>query len=355
MYATALSDTLSALRASFAAASDASAESSTQVYDVADAPVVLRFAGVELRDALSPAFAHLVASPEDDRRTPALTVQLWDSASTGAPTPPRPATPPEYPAGALLHFGDGSLRGAYAPATETLSILDLDSGVGWHWVNDVSAIPHWDRARPFRQMLCWWLQSRGYLQLHGSAVGTPQGGVLMVGKSGSGKSMTSLSILGSGLLYAADDYCAMQVDGQPRIISLYNSGTFEPADGTRLLPHLLPLASNVDRLATEKAVIFAHQHFPMQTTAGFPLRAILTPTVHPSRRESRVVEIPRTAAFAALAPSTIVQMRTPTRGALTVMSELVRRVPSYGLEVGTDTAAIPGTIGEFLERSMSSA
>ena len=121
----------------------------------------------------------------------------------------------------------------------------------------------------------------------------------------------------------------------------------------RLLPHLLPLASNVNRLATEKAVIFAHQHFPMQTTAGFPLQAILTPTVDATRRASRVVEIPRTAAFAALAPSTIVQMRTPTREALTVMSELVRRVPSYGFEVGPDTAAIPGTIADFLERSTS--
>ena len=197
MHATVRSDTLGPVRASFAAAADASAKSSTHLYEIADAPVVLRFAGAELRDALSPAFAHLVAGREDERRTPALTVHLWDSISTGAPPPPLPAKPPEYPTGALVLSGDESLRCAYAPATDTLSILDLDSGVGWHWVNDVSAIPHWDRARPLRQMLSWWLQSRGYLQLHGSAVGTTQGGVLMVGKSGSGKSMTSLSILGS--------------------------------------------------------------------------------------------------------------------------------------------------------------
>jgi hypothetical protein len=204
-------------------------------------------------------------------------------------------------------------------------------------------------------MLCWWLQNRGYLQLHGSAVGTAEGGVLMAGKSGSGKSMTSLSVLGSTLLYAADDYCAMQVEGSPRIISLYSSGTLEPEDGRRLLPHLMPLASNPDRLATEKAVIFAHEHFPSQTTHGFPLRAILIPTVRATERASRVVEISRAAAFAALAPSTIVQMRTPTKEALNVMSELVRQVPSYGFEVGADTAAIPEAIADFLARGTPSA
>jgi hypothetical protein len=354
MYASAGSDALSELAGSFAAA-DSAGQSSTHRYDIADAPVVFRFAGDALRAALSPAFGHLASSSDDRSAPPALTVHLWDSASSGAPAPLRPTAPDEYAEGALVHFAHGSLRGVYAPATETLSALDLGSGVGWHWLGDVSNIPHWDRARPLRQMLCWWLQFRGYLQLHGSAVGTAQGGVLMAGKSGSGKSMTSLSVLGSTLLFAADDYCAMQVEGSPRIISLYSSGTLVPEEGRRLLPHLMPLASNPDRLATEKAVIFAHQHFPSQTTHGFPLRAILIPTVRATRRASRVVEISRAAAFAALAPSTIVQMRTPTKEALNVISELVRQVPSYGFEVGADTASIPGTISDFLERGTPSA
>jgi hypothetical protein len=199
-------------------------------------------------------------------------------------------------------------------------------------------------------MLFWWLQSRGYLQLHGSAVGTAEGGVLMVGKSGSGKSVSSLSVLGSKLFFAADDYCAVPVGGPPRVVSIYSAGKLVPEDGRKLLPHLLPLASNPGRLASEKAVIFAHQHFPAQTTAGFPLKAILVPRVRTTQRESRVVEIPRTDALAALAPSTIVQMRTAKQEALGVITKLVGQVPSYGLDVGTDTSSIPDTIADFLDR-----
>ena len=213
----------------------------------------------------------------------------------------------------MFHLREGSLRAAYAPGTEALSVLDLSSGTAWHWVNDVSAIPYWDRASPMRQMLFWWLQSRGYLQLHGSAVGTPEGGVLMAGKSGSGKSVTSMSILGSTLLFAADDYCAVPVDGSPRIVSIYSAGKLVPEDGMKLLPHLMPLASNLDRLVTEKAIVYAHQHFPSQTTAGFPLQAILVPMVRATQRESRVVDIPRAAALAALRRARSSRCALPSR------------------------------------------
>ena len=239
-------------------------------------------------------------------------------------------------------------RAVYEPGTEALSVLDSSAGEAWYWVADVARIPFWDRASPMRQMLFWWLETRGYLQVHGSAVGTASGGVLLVGRRGSGKSVTSLASLGSTLLFAADDYVAVSMDGAPRLASIYSSGKLVPEQGRKLLPHLMPLASNPDRLDTEKAVIFAHEHFSTQTTAGFPLRAILVPMVRPTQRESRIVDISRAAAFAALAPSTIVQLRTAGQDELTVLTQLVAQVPSYGIELGTDTGAIAGTIGDLL-------
>ena len=91
-----------------------------------------------------------------------------------------------------------------------------------------------------------------------------------------------------------------------------------------------------------------HQHFPDQVTAGFPLRAILVPSVRPLQQESRIVETSRAGALAALAPSTMFQLRSADGDALGTMSRLLERVPSYGLEVGTDVGAIPGVIEDFL-------
>ena len=343
-----LSDRLEGVAASFAAAGDASGGVSLDRYRIAGVPVWLRFASPALRDRLAPAFAHLADQSDEGQTAPALTVNLWDSASTGAPPPPRPSAPSDHAPGALFHFHEPPLRAAYQPGLETLSILDSTSMVAWHWVADAAEQPYWDQASPIRQILFWWLASRGYLQVHGAAVGTPAGGVLLVGRGGSGKSTVALSSLGSELLYAGDDYVAVTIDPAPRVQSLYNSGKLHPEHIHGLLPHLLPLLSNAERLEDEKAVMYVQQHYPAQTTSGFPLRAVLVPKVRATERGSRIVATSRATAFAALAPSTIFQLHTAGPDALATMSKLVEKVPCFGLETGSDISAIPATIADFL-------
>jgi hypothetical protein len=336
------------LASSFAAAADASGGVTDNGYAIAGAPVLLRFASPALRRSLAPAFAHLAQPLAADAHAFSLTVNLWDSATTGAPPPDRPAVPEDAAAGALYHFNEAPLRAAYQPGLETLSVFDADAGVAWHWVADAAEQPYWDQACPIRQILSWWLATRGSLQLHGAAVGTASGGVLLVGKGGSGKSTTALSTLGSRLRYAGDDYVAASVDPEPRIHSLYNTGKLEPQHLHELLPHLLPLVTNAEQLEDEKAVIYVEQHFPEQTTDGFPLSSILVPTIRPLQREPQIVTTSRAAAFGALAPSTMLQLHTADSHVWSAMSRLVSRVPCFGLELGSDIAAVPGLIDDFL-------
>jgi hypothetical protein len=278
---------------------------------------------------------------------PALIVNLWDTAA-GSEPPPCPPVPAGHAPGALYHFEEGSLRGVYRPGLEALSVLDGEAGVAWHWVADAREQPYWDEACPLRQILFWWLRTRGFLQVHGASIGTKDGGVLVVGKGGSGKSTVALSALGTDLLYGGDDYVAVAVEPEPRVQSLYASGKLEPEHVRDLLPHLAPLLANADRLETEKAVLYVHEHFPEQTTSGFPLRAVLVPRVRADRPETRVVGVSRAEAFAALAPSTILQLHTADQSAFATMSRLVGRVPCYGLEAGSDVAAIPHAVADFL-------
>ncbi|HXG75980.1 MAG TPA: hypothetical protein VNJ53_05370 [Gaiellaceae bacterium] len=242
----------------------------------------------------------------------------------------------------------------YQSGLESLSLLDTGRDTAWHWVADAERVPYWDQASPIRQLLFWWLQTRGYLQVHAGAVGTPEGGVLLVGKSGSGKSTVSLCCLGSSLQFAGDDYVAVSTGQAPQVASLYGSAKLEPEHVTRLLPHLVPLLANRGRLDSEKALLYVNRHFPSQVTSGFPLRAVVVPTVRPAQRESRLVPISRSAAFAALAPSTIVQLHTARQDALAAMAALLALVPCYGLEFGSDLAAVPDALVSLLERLSSS-
>jgi len=337
---------LDGIERTFDRARQAAGEVVAPAFKIAGDPVSLRFAGGALAELLTTAFAHL---PRDDATQPRLTVRLWDSESTGTEPPPLPPTPSDGPFGAFYYFGEGPYRVLYQPGPNALSMLDTSRGLAWYWVESAERLSHWEAAAPLRHVLQWWLSSTGRQQVHGGAVGTLEGGVLIVGKGGSGKSTATLSTLDSDLLYAGDDYVAVTLEGTPYLHSMYSSGKVEPHHLSRL-PHLGTAVWNADRLEREKAVVFVHRHWPERTATGFPLRAVLVPRVVDSRTEPAIAPVSRASALAALAPSTIFQLHPSGQEALAAMARVIERVPTFALELGSDIPAIPQAISEFLSR-----
>jgi hypothetical protein len=326
------------LRSAFGEA-EAGAPAEVRPFRIGGHQVLLRFAGQGVLPAVAPAFAHLDAPPVRD---PELVVDIWDSTSTGAAPPQRPRVDPESPVGAFYYFEDPPLRGVFQPGMQALSAVDLRAGHAWYWVADPGALPYWERAAPIRQILHWWMATRGHQQVHGGAVGTPDGGVLLVGKGGSGKSTCALASLVSELRYAGDDYTMVSIRPRPWVHSLFGSGKVDPENLWRV-PHLEPAVSNPEHLATEKAVVFVNQHFPDRVIDGFPLRAIVLPAITGGIR-TRVTPASRAAALTALAPSTVFQLHTAGGPALRYLARLVQEVPAYTLELGGDVSEIPEVI-----------
>ena len=303
---------------------------------VAGKPVRIRFAGWAAAEALSPAFAHLEARADEP---PALTLHVWDTGSR----------PPETnAAGASYYSEQDGVRTLHQPASGVYSVLDAEAANGWFRMPDANGLPYWDYTAPFRHLLSWWLDAQGLRQVHGGAVGTEDGGVLLVGPGGSGKSTTALSTLrDERLRYAGDDYVAVGAGRAPVVHSLYCSGKVHPEDLHRL-PHLEPAVADSAR-PDEKAVFYVEQAFPGRAIAGFPLRAIVVPRVT-DRRAARALPGTRAEALAALAPSTIFQLHPPARDALAWMAGLVRAVPTFVLELGSDVETIPPELLRIAER-----
>jgi hypothetical protein len=303
---------------------------------VAGQPVRIRFAGAAAAEALSSAFAHLRDRGDEP---PALTLHVWDS---GVPRAEANA------AGASYYYEQDGVRALHQPASDVFSVLTAKSDVGWFWMPDANGLPYWDYTAPFRHLLSWWLDAQGLRQVHGGAVGTEKGGVLVVGPGGSGKSTTALSSLrDERLRYAGDDYVAVGSGAEPAVYSLYCSGKVHPDDLHRL-PHLEPAVADGAR-PDEKAVFYVEQAFPGRSIAGFPLRAIVVPRVT-DRRAARALPGTRAEALAALAPSTIFQLHPPARDALAWMAGLVRQVPTFVLELGADVETIPAELLRIIER-----
>jgi hypothetical protein len=180
--------------------------------------------------------------------------------------------------------------------------------------------------------------------VHAAAVGNETGGVLLPGKSGSGKSTTSLACLGSELSYVSDDTSLISCKRAPYVYSLYNTakiGHFQH------LPHLESYVSNAVRVENEKGMIFLHQHFPRKIISGFPLKGILVPRIT-GEETTHIKSTTPGMALKALAPSTLFQLPGAGLQAFRLMSQLVKEVPCFRLNLGTDMEEIPKVIQQFL-------
>ncbi|MGB0383497.1 MAG: serine kinase [Ardenticatenaceae bacterium] len=314
-------------------------------YEIAGCPICLRFAGSALISPLAPALQHLATPPVP---TPALTVCLWDSASTGTPMPPPPWAASDYLARQEIRgYNDERIQTTFDVGGGVLSMLDIKQNLALYWTRDAERVPTYERAEPLRALLNHFLRHHGRHLVHAGAVGSKTGGVLLAGKSGSGKSTTALACLDSELLYASDDYCALATEPAPYVYSLYNSAKLDVEHMSHRVPHLRAQISNPEELETQKALFFFHQHYPEKITTGFPLRAILLPHVT-GRLESILVPASPIAALKALAPSTIIQLPGAGQAAFQAMAKLVKQVPCYHLELGTELARIPEVILKLL-------
>lgn len=310
---------------------------------IGEAPVRLRFAGRSLAEQLSHAFDHLVFDGTDD---PELTIHAWDSEDSATPPPRQPPIAPGSPRGTTLYSADEGRRLACRPALGQLSAYEQAASSAWFWCRSARELPFWEPAAPFRQILHWWLPDRDALLLHGAAVGFADGGVLLVGAGGSGKSTAALSSLASDLLYAGDDYVAVELQPEARVLSLFCSGKLEPAHAN-VLSHLPAPTFAGDGAAEEKSVFYVAEQFPERMCRHFRLRAIVAPCICGS--EPRFRPLTAGQALAALAPSTLLQLVPARQEALSAMARLLVDIPAFALDIGGPTELIPPEIERLLQ------
>jgi hypothetical protein len=330
------------LSSGFAGAAEAAGVTELRLR-IADAPVLVRFAGEPLGEQLGRALEHLVDGSEAE---PVLTICAWDSEQSGTQPPPLPTLGHGDPRGTTFYASDQGRRLASRPVLGQLSAYDPDRRTGWFWCRNGRELPFWERAAPFRQLLHWWLPEYGKLLVHGAAVGRATGGVLLVGRGGSGKSTCALSTLTSPLLYAGDDYVAVDPGPEPHVFSLYCSGKLVPSHA-RLLPHLPAPSFAGDGSLEEKSVFYVAERFPDRMCGGFPLKAVVAPRIGgaaPAHAPAGPAE-----ALAALAPSTLLQLVPAEAEALTAMAGLLKRVPAYRLDVGGPVELLPEALDRLLE------
>ncbi|MGZ3644752.1 MAG: serine kinase [Ktedonobacteraceae bacterium] len=314
-------------------------------YSVAGLTVRLCFASNELMDHIIPAFEHISTRPVPRAD---LTICLWDCASTNTECL-------KIPLGRSLHEArteEGEVRlekifSAYNPGSKTLSLLHSRNNVALFWTEDASKLPDFEKGAPLRTIFSWYFSSQSLQMVHAGAVGTSEGGILLGGKGGSGKSTCAISCIGSNLSYLSDDYCLIGVNGEAQAHSLYGTAKLD-ASGLQRFFHLSGCMANPDTWKDGgKALYFIHQLCPENLVTTFPVKGVVIPRIT-GCDEPYVSPLSRAQILVSIAPSTVFQHPGVGPEAFSFLSDFVKRIPGFQLCIGPDIARIPGVLKELL-------
>ena len=314
-------------------------------YDLDGVNIRIVFAGPELEQVLTDALAHLEIVDDPDRDADA-TFHVWDSASTGVEMAPPPCGQECFTErGDIWGMRAGRTRVAFHWSEFAVALAQQDLRCCVHWVADAGSIPYWGRASPLRTLFHWVMQWHGRHLLHAASVGTEDGGILITGKGGVGKSTTALACLADGMRYVADDYLIVALD-PPRAISLYATAKLNP-DQVRRFPALRPLVTNDDALDNEKAMLQLYPSHGELIARRLELRAVATPEITGDPVTGFAAVDPARLRHAA-AFTTITQLPHAGHDSHLFIDRLVATLPNRTLRLGTDLPGIAAAIRAWL-------
>lgn len=307
---------------------------------IAGRNVCIRYATTELADRLTPATRHLT-SPHHG--TPDLTIDFWTEANHAC------FVPAGSPAGTTV-VDAGSVVVSWDAMGGPLVAYDRVRRHGWIRFSRSANALRWEPAAPFSRIMHWWAFDKGLQLLHAAAVGRAAGGVLLVGRGGSGKSTTALACLAAGLDFAGDDRCLVAAGDPPVVHGLYASAKGDDRTA-RLLPEFKAEFAQSPLRVDGESIIFPDRVRPHGISSGFPLLGIIIPRPGGSP-ESRVVPSRPSAALRALAPSTLMQMPGHRAAGLQRLAAVVRRLPAWELTLGPDPATAASVIRALLDEEL---
>jgi hypothetical protein len=326
----------------------------TTTLAVAGDPVQLSFSSPELESLFLPALSHLVVPPSAGRAVgsqarPALRLLVWDSASSGVDLPYR-SRPKQATAAISAREATGtcSLYHESGPGEVWgLSLYEPARHGGGLWVSDASRVPWWERAAPLRVVWQWALTRPDRCLAHAAAVGGPAGGILLVGKGGSGKSTTTVAAALGGMAVAGDDYVVLEDRPGAGVVACSLYATTKLVPGTaRLLPGTATLLAGPSGTDGEKLVVGIEQIRAGALCAELTVRAVVIPQI--SAGPGGLSKASMADAFRALAPSTVFQHFVRGAASFSPLARMLRQLPCYRLALGPDPQEAVGLLKGLL-------
>ena len=317
------------------------------VYIFAGHTARIRVIGRDLAKHIYRPFSHL-KTKGPSFAPPELRIDLWDENLTGKGGSIGPTNNGGGWSETTVKSFNDQFVGQQLP--NTVSCLDrrakhIVASIAWH-----DRIFIYEQAKPLARLLLEWHNDRGVQVIHAGLVARNGTGILFVGKSGSGKSTSSLACIAAGFDYLSEDYVGLEActDGSFLGHSLYSSVFVQTSQLARF-EELIPYAIKGRLPHEEKSVIILSEIFPERLRRSVLIRALVLLRVL-DRPELRPRPASKGEALLALGPSSLLQIPNRELGAngFKRLVELVERVPCYWLDVGCGLGSVAPGVEEIL-------
>lgn len=323
------------------------------VFEILGRLVRLRLAGDALAGVLTDSLRHHERPAVGGE--PELEICAWDRRSTGTGADLRgiPILGEERRGGDLVNdprtlvHGSTGFLAVQGQVPWAAQGYDATQRTAFLWASEPAVLSAWgEHTKPFLEILHAWLIDSPWQPIHGGAVGGPDGGVLLAGGSGSGKSTTVLSCVRAGWLYAGDDYLAIRTDGDEAYVdNLYGSARLCVDMADHFAEFRLAEVGAVSMNGVEKRDMILAEVLPHSRFGGFPIRAILLPRVTGGTRSTLR---PASAAQATVAIGAVTMhlLRMGAREAFEKIAGIAAATPAYWLDLGEDIDDLPRVISD---------
>jgi hypothetical protein len=290
------------------------------------------------------ALAHLALPAQAEE---SVKVYLIESKSTGLMPPKEwlnwPTIDPY--SGDLLNFGDN--RAVFNSTEPSFIFADYGSQEIYYWINDFDSLPLNETAAPLRLVFHIWFEPTPLFLCHAAGLGFSEKGILLTGKSGSGKSTSTLSCLNTQLKYAGDDFILVDPD-KNLVYSLYSVAKLNIEQFENFL-HLKPLISNIEQIPREKGHVYINESFTDSMINQFSIQAIILPTIT-GLEDTYINECSKIEAIKALVPSSVWILRANTK-AVEKMKLFISKTPTFRLMAGINLTKIAPTLTQFINEN----
>ena len=294
----------------------------------------LRFVGDVLPARLLPTLAHLQV-PETSAVD--YTICCWDDQAAGSTLPAlEPWMRRSLAYDSLPVLSDARFLTFYVSWFPILSAIDLQARTAYCCYANAGRLLMYEVSGPLRGIFNAILNQRGMQIVHASAVGTPEGSVLLAGAPYSGKSTLAMLALRDGLSYQSDDLCVLTAEERPRSLCLYNIAKLRD-DMRPRFPTLHTALTSFEENGERKSFFYVQQQFPGQVMKSAPVRALVLPRIvdQPASELARASNVD---AVRGLIKHTIREVPMAPANGQRILLQALSRLPVWHLAVGRDDA-----------------